>query len=409
MNVAVLLSGGVDSSVALRLLQEQTKYPITSITAFYLKIWLEDEVSYLGSCPWEDDLHYARQVCEQAGVPLEVVPLQTEYYNRVVEYALAELRLGRTPSPDIFCNQRIKFGAFYHRVGREFDLVVSGHYAHTETSTDGLTHLLRAPDPVKDQSYFLSHLSQDQVAKLYFPLGNLQKNQVRELAQAYDLPNKDRRDSQGICFLGNIKYPDFVRHYLGEQPGEIRDLTTGKVLGAHKGFWFHTIGQRSGLGLGNGPWYVVHKEPKENVVFVSHQDHLPKYVKREFEISDLTWITGTDPATNLPKGLNPSTLEELNHGLTVKLRHGPELTPAQVRWADTEGDFKREYSSTAEHETTNQILAPNQTQTTPVNPTLVVTLEEPDQGVAPGQFTVLYRGRECIGSGKIQEFWDRMG
>ena len=378
-------------------------------------------MSYLGSCPWEDDLHYARQVCEQAGVPLEVVPLQTEYYNRVVEYALAELRLGRTPSPDIFCNQRIKFGAFYNRVGREFDLVVSGHYAHTETSADGLTHLLRAPDPIKDQSYFLSHLSQDQVAKLYFPLGNLQKNQVRELAQTYNLPNKDRKDSQGICFLGNIKYSDFVRHYLGEQPGEIRDLTTGKVLGTHKGFWFHTIGQRSGLGLGNGPWYVVHKEPKENVVFVSHQDHLPKYVKREFEISDLTWITGTDPTTNLPRGLNPSTLDQLNQGLTVKLRHGPELTSAQVRWADRDGWNNDEGSHPTEQGTTNQVLATNETltsqesgftnqyQTSSKQPTLVVTLEEPDQGVAPGQFTVLYRGRECIGSGKILEFWDRIG
>ncbi|NCN06011.1 MAG: tRNA 2-thiouridine(34) synthase MnmA [Spirochaetales bacterium] len=378
MNVAVLLSGGVDSSVALRQVQSLGG---VSITAFYLKIWLEDEVSYLGNCPWEDDLAYARGVCNQAGVPLEVVPLQTEYYQKVVEYALAELRLGRTPSPDIFCNQRIKFGSFFDKVGNEFDGVVSGHYAWTSPNPfnpqDTLTRLYRAPDPVKDQSYFLSHLSQEQVAKLYFPLGNMHKSEVRTLARNWDLPNKDRKDSQGICFLGNIKYPDFVRHYLGEKEGKILDLETRKVLGSHKGFWFHTIGQRSGLGLGNGPWYVVKKVPEENLVLVSHQDHLPSHLRSTFVIAELTWIAGTNPLTRLPKTIED--IDDLNRDLFVKLRHGPDLVPARARWSN------------------------GASPTDDPDPRLEISLDKPDQGLAPGQFGVLYRNTECLGSGKIQE------
>ena len=365
MNAAVLLSGGVDSSVAL---WQAKKLGNTRITAYYLKIWLEDEVSYLGNCPWEEDLAYARAVCEQAKVPLEVVPLQTEYFSKVVEYALAELRLGRTPSPDIFCNQRIKFGAFFEKLGDDFDIVVSGHYARTSPNPaerasvahdPGPVRLFRAPDPVKDQSYFLSHLSQDQVSRLYFPLGKLHKAEVRKLASELDLPNKDRKDSQGICFLGKIKYPDFVRHYLGEREGEIRDLDTDRVLGTHRGFWFHTIGQRSGLGLGNGPWYVVRKEPEQNLVYVSHQDNLPNHRRLDFDIGELSWI-------HARPDLEPADF-------TVKLRHGPELLPAELE--SREPDILR------------------------------VRLREPDPGVAPGQFAVIYRGSECLGSGKIQDFW----
>ncbi|HUX22167.1 MAG TPA: tRNA 2-thiouridine(34) synthase MnmA, partial [Spirochaetia bacterium] len=256
MNIAVLLSGGVDSSVSLRLLRERSD---ANITAFYLKVWLEDEVRYLGDCPWEEDLAFARAVCEEAEVPLEVVSLQREYFDRVVQYALDELKEGRTPSPDIFCNQRIKFGVFYDEIGSGFDKVATGHYSKI-AERDGLYRLDRAPDPVKDQSYFLSHLSQAQLARALFPIGSMHKREVRKLAESYDLPNKNRKDSQGICFLGKIRYPEFIRHYLGERPGKILERESGRVLGEHQGYWFHTIGQRQGLGLGNGPWYVVGKE-----------------------------------------------------------------------------------------------------------------------------------------------------
>lgn len=365
MKVAVLLSGGVDSSVALWQLK---KSGIKNITAYYLKIWLEDELSYLGECPWEEDLAYARAVCRQANVPLEVVPLQTEYFSKVVEYALAELRMGRTPSPDIFCNERIKFGAFLDKIDGEPDLIVSGHYASISPDPlesrlpgagGGPFRLFQATDPVKDQSYFLSHLSQDQLAKLYFPLGNMKKAQVRALAASLDLPNKDRKDSQGICFLGKIRYPDFVRHYLGEQEGEIRDLDSDKVLGSHKGFWFHTIGQRSGLGLGNGPWYVVRKDTARNIIYVSHQDLMSEHRRRDFLIGELSWLH-EPPDFALQKDFK------------VKLRHGPETLDAKIL---DEGGALR------------------------------VLLAEPDQGVAPGQFTVIYRKGECLGSGKIMDFW----
>ncbi len=331
------------------------------ITAYYLKIWLEDELSYMGDCPWEEDLAYARAVCEHAGVRLEVVSLQQEYYDRVVSYALAELRAGRTPSPDIFCNQRIKFGAFFERLGHEVDIVVSGHYARIEHRA-GEVRLLRAPDPVKDQTYFLSHLSSGQLARLEFPIGEFTKSQVRALAEEYALPNRDRPDSQGICFLGKIRYPDFVRHYLGEREGDIVERETGIVLGKHRGFWFHTIGQRQGLGLGNGPWYVVGKNPGENVVYVSHATHQNEQVRREFFVEDLHWISGHSP-------LNTSGACQLQ----TKLRHGPELQDCVLS------------------------VPPNQR---PAG-LLRVELKDGDRGVAPGQFSVFYQGEQCLGAAKI--------
>jgi tRNA (5-methylaminomethyl-2-thiouridylate)-methyltransferase len=386
MNIAVLLSGGVDSSVALHQVKNDGDH---RITAYYLKIWLEDDVSFLGECPWEDDLAYARAVCQQAGVELRVLPLQLEYYDKVVSYALAELRQGRTPSPDIFCNQRIKFGAFFDAVTEEYDRVVTGHYARVETDSHGRTHLYQAPDPVKDQSYFLSHLSQKQVAKLWFPLGGMEKRQVRELAAGLDLPNKDRKDSQGICFLGKIKYPDFVRHYLGEKDGDIVRRETGEVLGGHKGFWFHTIGQRSGLGLGNGPWYVVDKDPDTNTVFVSHADDLTEAFHHEFICTELTWI-----GDNAPTWLGAGTVlgERIDdrsspREFSLKLRHGPKMTRCAVRPAD-EADLDR-------------AGVPRSTRSEG-GPRLVVTMEEGDKGLAPGQFAVFYLDDECIGSGKIE-------
>ena len=352
MKTAVLLSGGVDSSVALYELLRQGR---TEVTAYYLKIWLEDELSYLGDCPWEEDLGYARAVCDAAGVELKVVPLQAEYYERVVEYALQELRVGHTPSPDIFCNQRVKFGAFYDKVGDQVDRVASGHYGVVDRSGSGPVRLLRSPDPVKDQTYFLSHLSQAQVAKIEFPIGGYLKNRVRELAHEYDLANQARKDSQGICFLGKIKYNDFVKYYLGEKTGAIVDRETGKKLGEHKGFWFHTIGQRSGLGLGNGPWFVVGKDIDTNVVLVSHLEHRKDQNRQDFVVGELTWVH------------RPPRVDE---ALTCKLRHGPELLPCQV-------------------------------QSSPDGKRLAVHLAAGDPGIAPGQFSVFYSGEECLGAGMI--------
>ncbi len=352
MRYAVLLSGGVDSSTAL---WELTRDPANDIIAYYLKVWLEDELESLGDCPWEEDLSYARQVCDAAGVPLNVVSLQLEYYDRVVSYAIEELRAGRTPSPDIFCNERIKFGAFldHPATGSKPDMrIATGHYARITDESDHVL-LRRSPDPVKDQTYFLAHLGQHQLRQTHFPLGTLTKAEVRRRAADYHLPNRDRPDSQGICFLGKVRYPDFIRHYLGETSGPIVEAETGQVLGEHRGYWFYTIGQRQGLGLGGGPWYVVGKDTNSNTVHVSHSEGAEARARNEFLVEDLSWTW------------QPPTVDRV----LLKIRHGPALVGASIGWIG--GGRIR------------------------------VTMDSPDRGVAPGQFAVFYDDDVCLGCGRI--------
>ncbi|MBI2504034.1 MAG: tRNA 2-thiouridine(34) synthase MnmA [Candidatus Latescibacteria bacterium] len=348
MEIAVLLSGGVDSSLALHLLREEGH----ALRAFYLKVWLEEELSSLGDCPWEEDLRYARAVCSQAGVPLEVVALQAEYLEKVVEHALDELRAGRTPSPDIHCNRRIKFGAFLKRVGGQFAKVASGHYARLD-QRGGQYCLLRAADPVKDQTYFLSDLDQGQLGRVLFPIGHLAKREVRNLAARYGLPTQDRKDSQGICFLGRIDYREFVKARLGERPGPVIERGSGKKLGTHRGLWFHTIGQRHGLGLGGGPWFVVGKDLEADVLWVAHEAQEEERLRHRFEVGRPHWI-GEPPG------------EEV---LEVKLRHGPQTTRCTLSPLEVGG--------------------------------LRVELERPDPGVAPGQHAVFYQGQVCLGGAVI--------
>jgi tRNA-5-taurinomethyluridine 2-sulfurtransferase len=353
MKIAVLLSGGVDSSVALRLLHEQGH----ELTAFYLKIWLEDELSYLGDCPWEEDLDYARRVCEAVNVPLEVIPMQKEYWDKVVKYTISEVKAGRTPNPDILCNQQIKFGAFYEKIGDEYDKVASGHYAGVEEE-DGIFYLKTVPDPIKDQTYFLSQLSQEQISRVLFPLADYKKEEVRQLAQKFDLPNKARKDSQGICFLGKFKFKDFVKHHLGEEKGDLIELETGEKIGEHNGFWYHTIGQRQGLGLSGGPWFVVKKDVEKNIVYISRDYHSEDKVRDSFDVGEIKWISGYEPKINHPVNLR------------IKIRHGEHSYQAEVTFSSPE--------SAAIH------------------------LKESDQGIASGQFTAFYRGDTCLGSGVIQ-------
>lgn len=351
MNIAVLLSGGVDSSVALALLREQG----VPVTACYLKIWLEDELSFLGSCPWEDDLTYVRAVCAQYDVSLEIVPLQRAYWERVVTHTIDEIKLGRTPNPDIWCNQRIKFGMFFDQVGMQVDRAATGHYARVE-HRDDRWRLLCAPDPVKDQTYFLSFLSQEQLSRALFPIGHLAKAEVRALAERYNLPNKQRKDSQGICFLGKLKFSEFIKYHLGELPGKLVEAETGAVVGEHKGYWFYTLGQRQGIGLSGGPWYVVKKNIEENIVYVSRTYHDEDKARDTFTVGECNWI-----GTVLPDDGGP---------VTVKLRHGPQR-----------------------HECT--VARTEQGQ-------LAVTLATRDQGIAPGQYAVFYRDDECLGAGVIE-------
>jgi len=351
MKIAVLVSGGVDSSVSLRLLKDQGH----ELEAFYLKIWLEDELSYLGSCPWEEDLSYIETICKQLNVPLHVVPLQQEYCDMVVAYTIAEVKAGRTPSPDILCNQRIKFGSFFTKIDSSFEKIATGHYANVVY--DGTTWLLkRAKDPIKDQTYFLSHLSQEQLSRLVFPVGNLTKSEVRALAHQFNLPNQDRKDSQGICFLGKIPFDDFIRHHLGTKEGDLIEYETGKKLGTHEGFWFYTIGQRKGLGLSGGPWFVVAKDTTRNIVYISNHYYSPEKQRNHFDVAQLHWISGATPEKT---------------DLQTKVRHG-ELT----------------YQCSLSH-------------TSPTTST--VTIQGNDQGLAQGQFAVFYDNGTCLGCGVITE------
>ncbi len=348
MKIAVLLSGGVDSSVALAELVNEGRH---DIQAFYLKIWLEDDLQYLGQCPWEEDLRYATAVCERLGVPLEILSLQRAYWDRVVAHTIGELKLGRTPSPDILCNQNVKFGAFSDLIDQSYDKVATGHYARL----DAQGRLLKGIDPVKDQTYFLSRLSRAQVERALFPIGHLPKADVRALAASYDLPTQDRPDSQGICFLGKLKFNEFVKAHLGERPGLIVELETAKVLGEHRGFWFHTIGQRKGLGLSGGPWFVVQKDPARDIVYVSSIESKAERPQLLFNVQAMHWLE--EP-------------QSLNEDLTVKIRHGQRTSACRM-------------SSLGEDRYQIELLSP-------------------DGGIAPGQYAVIYRGEQCLGSGIIE-------
>ena len=305
----------------------------------------------MGDCPWQEDLEYARAVCDQRHVPLHVVSVQQDYLQHVLEYVVRELRAGNTPSPDLMCNRHIKFGVFADRYAGGFDAVATGHYARVIHAGDGL-RLQTAPDPVKDQTYFLAYVSAGQLARASFPIGDAPKARVRAEAAASGLPTRARPDSQGICFLGRINYRDFVRRRLGERPGPIVERETGRLLGEHRGHHFFTVGQRRGLGLGDGPWYVVDKEAAENRVTVScaPADH----AHSAFVITGANWISG-----NPPTG-----------AACVKVRHGPAAHPCNV------------------------------TPTTESNRVVVDTASP--LTIAAGQFAVLYDGDECRGGGVIE-------
>lgn len=350
---ALLISGGVDSAVACHLMCQQGLKP----DLFYIKIGMQGEGT---SCSAEEDIELSTLTAKKYGLPLQIIDLQQEYHDRVTAYVVDRVKRGLTPNPDVMCNRLIKFGAFEEKAGYAYDYIATGHYAQTYHDPSGQLYLAPAPDPVKDQSDFLSQLTDVQAEKLCFPIGHLLKHEVREIAEREHLAPAHRRDSQGICFLGKINYNDYLRTLLGEREGEVIERETGRVIGMHKGYWFHTVGQRKGLGLGGGPWFVTDKDIKKNIIYVSHTESCHGLYGKDFHLTGFHFITA-DPW----KGATEADV-------LFKIRHTERPRPGHMT-RQSDGRF-------------------------------LITSPTPVQGIAPGQFGVLYTadGQICAGSGEIR-------
>ncbi len=346
--IALLLSGGVDSAVVLHELCSQGLQP----DCFYIKIGPEEDEEW--DCSSEEDMEMATALAARYSCKLNVVDCHKEYWDKVTRYTMDKVRAGLTPNPDVMCNRLIKFGAFDEKVGHGYDFIATGHYAQTEMA-DGKKWLTTSPDPVKDQTDFLAQIEGWQLRKALFPIGHYMKEEVRQIAEREHLINARRKDSQGICFLGKINYNEYIRRYLGDNPGDVVELETGKRIGQHRGLWYHTIGQRHGLGFGGGPWFVVRKDMAANVLYVS-KGYEPRTAYRNvFAVQDFHFLTEEVEMTDV----------------TFKIRHTPEFHHARM---ERRGDGS-----------------------------YVVHSAESLHGVAPGQFCVVYDKvhHRCYGSGEI--------
>ena len=350
MTVAALVSGGVDSSVAVHLLKEQGITP----DIYYIRIGMEQEDGFI-DCPAEEDIEITQWIAHHYGCRFEEVNLHREYWDGVVSYTIESVRRGLTPNPDVMCNRLIKFGAFVEKRGKDYDRVATGHYAQIENLEFRIENpvgvrptafLATAKDPVKDQTDFLSQLEYGQIERLMFPIGHLMKSEVRAIAAEAHLPSADRKDSQGICFLGKINYNDFLRRYLGEREGKIVELETGRVLGKHRGYWFHTIGQRKGLYLSGGPWFVVRKDIEENVLYVSQGYDPAAAHGREIPLMGFRYLSA------------PIWGERPDTEVRFKIRHTPEFHPGRL------------------HPTDDGLMR--------------ISSEDPIQGIAAGQYATIY-------------------
>ena len=364
--IAVLLSGGVDSAVVVYELVQLGLQP----DCFYIKIGPDDRPSsptdnssqaaaQEWDCTSEEDIEMATAVAHKYRCKLEVVDCHRDYWDNVTRYTMEKVKAGLTPNPDVMCNRLIKFGAFHEKRGRDYDLIATGHYAQTEIDDEGRKWLVTSPDPVKDQTDFLAQIYDWQLKKALFPIGHYVKDEVRQIAEREHLVNAKRKDSQGICFLGKINYNDYVRMYLGEHPGNVIELETGRCIGLHKGLWFHTIGQRKGMGFGGGPWFVVKKDVEKNILYVSHGYDPETAYKQDFVIRDFNYLTTLHENETLPRQI------------TFKIRHTPGYLSGTLEPKD--------------------------------GGTFAIHADAPIHGVAPGQFCVVYddRHHRCFGSAEI--------
>lgn len=384
--VVVGLSGGVDSSVAAHLLIEQGY----EVIALFMRNWVDDSVIISDECPWIDDSNDALEVAEMLGIPFQVIDFSKEYKERIVDYMFDEYAAGRTPNPDVLCNREVKFDIFLDKaLALGADCVATGHYCQKETiEVDGeeVHRLLAGADPGKDQSYFLCQLNQAQLAKALFPIGHLQKSEVREIAKSIGLNTAEKKDSQGLCFIGKVKLPVFLQQQLKPKEGDIVELQDdlleyaysddslkelcktfklsrdmGKVVGQHHGAHYFTIGQRKGLNVGGKPepLFVVGTDTKENIVFVGQgDDHMALHRKGLLVLEeDIHWVR-----------------EDL------KLNLGQ----------------KRDYLGRVRYRQPLQKLTLHKEKEG-----LYITFDKKQRGITPGQFVAWYENTELIGSGVI--------
>lgn len=351
--VVVGMSGGVDSSVSALLLKEQG-YDVQGV---FMKNWEETDPEF--PCTAAEDAKYALDVCERLGIELDAVNFAREYWDRVFTHFLDEYRAGRTPNPDILCNKEIKFRAFLdYALSLGADFIATGHYARID-QLDGRYRLLKAADAAKDQTYFLYTLGQQELSRTLFPVGNMQKPDVRARAAAAELANAKKKDSTGICFIGERNFTRFLSHYLPAQPGEIR-TPAGALVGTHQGLMYYTLGQRKGIGIGGrsdadeAPWYVVEKDLASNTLIVAQGEH-PLLYRGGLIADQLHWTSGEAPAM-----------------------------PARLR-------AKTRYRQPDQECVLTDITDGKAT----------VSFEQPQRAVTPGQSIVFYHGEECLGGGII--------
>lgn len=361
--VVVGMSGGVDSSVSALLLKQQG-YDVVGV---FMKNW--DGTDENGVCTATTDYRDVAKVASKIGIPYYSVNFEKEYWDRVFTYFIDEYKKGRTPNPDVLCNKEIKFRAFTdyaHQLGADY--VAMGHYADLHRDQDGNMHLMRATDQNKDQTYFLSQLDHDQLDHVIFPLAKYTKPEVREIARKAGLATANKKDSVGICFIGEDgHFREFLSHYLPAQPGPMKTLD-GETVGQHAGLMYYTIGQRRGLGLGgnaksNAPWFVVGKDIDKNILYVGQGYDNPALYATHLEASDIHWVD--DVVSRYGKHFR----------CTAKFRYRQKDVPVTVTLGD--------------------------------NDSLTVEFDDPARAITPGQAVVFYDGKECLGSAIIDRAYQQ--
>lgn len=359
--VVVGMSGGVDSSVTALLLKRQG-YDVVGV---FMKNW--DDTDENGVCTATVDYEDVAKVASKIGIPYFSVNFEKEYWDRVFTYFLDEYKKDRTPNPDVICNKEIKFKAFLDYAKKlGADYIATGHYADLRRDADGNMHLMRAKDQNKDQTYFLSQLDHEQLDKVLFPLAHYTKPEVRQIAREAGLATADKKDSVGICFIGEDgHFREFISHYLPAQPGKMETLD-GKVVGQHDGLMYYTIGQRRGLGLGgnrhsNAPWFAVGKDQSKNVLYVGQGYHNPALYATHLEASDIHWVDD------------------------VVSRYGTEFhCTAKFRYRQKDVGVSVKIDG----------------------PQVTVKFDEPARAITPGQAVVFYDGQECLGSAIIDRAYN---